>query len=91
MTLYYVWSPDQGGKQEYSKRIDAIDEEHAAELWAEWEDSHSAEYTIVSGEEVTVCVVEDGQDEVRTYVVIGESVPRYFATEKALTGEIDER
>lgn len=82
MELYYVWKPDQGSCEEFSKRIVAVDAERAAERWAEWDDVESAEYDIVSGNEAEVCVKNAKTGEVRTFIVSGESVPIYTAIEK---------
>jgi len=82
MAFYYAWKSDQGSYEEFSKRIDAVDAEHAAERWAAWDDAHSAEYDIVSGNAAEVCVKDTEFGEIRTFIVTGESVPSYTAVKK---------
>ena len=79
-TEYVVWCPDRGATKEDGRHIDAFDAESAATRWAEWDDSSSADYTIVSGTpaEVLVAEVDDGAPEHR-FTVTGETCAIYRA------------
>jgi hypothetical protein len=80
MSEYRVWCPERGQNSSDARRIEAFDAEEAAELWAERDDRNSAEYSIVAGEDVVVCVrCPDGK--VSRWRVSGESVPNYIARE----------
>ncbi|UKM31213.1 hypothetical protein CrLKS3_g31 [Cylindrospermopsis phage Cr-LKS3] len=62
-----------------AKEFQAVDEEEAAESFAKWRDSWTAEYSIVSGSPAVVCVKnEDG--EISRFEVAGELEPVYFAS-----------
>ena len=76
---FKVWCPEYGGSFADAREFDAYDAEMAAEEWAEREDSDSAEYSIVGGEEKTVCVSPIESDRHETYIVSGESIPYYRA------------
>ncbi len=74
---YMVWSEDQGGTEDDARPFVAYSESDAAEEWAQWDDSHSADYLIVRGNDATVKV--RGEYGIHTFVVSGESVARYRA------------
>ena len=80
---YIVWRPDYGQTQEDGRHIDATDSERACHLWAQREDSESADYSIVSGTpaEVLVMLAEEGAP-VEAFTVYGESMPHYRAHAK---------
>lgn len=77
-----VWCPDYGQTEEDARVIAAYDPMSAAQDWAEWYDRRSADYSIIGGSHVEVCVRKVPGTYVRTYVVSGETVPQYYATEK---------
>lgn len=74
---YLVWCPELGQGPEVSKRVWVADAEEAAERWADWYDAHSADYPIVSGQDVTVCVRREGQDRVSRVRVSGQESREY--------------
>ena len=81
---YRVWCPDYGheGPEDgmaVSSR-DAYNAQNAAEIWAARSDRDSGDYTIVGGSEVTVRV-QDPDGTVTQWIVYGEAVPSYSATE----------
>lgn len=76
---WLVWSADSG--EDDAREIYATDESDAAEKWAEREDLNSAEYSIVRGNSVTVCVRGTVAGAVTRFDVSGESVPSYSARE----------
>lgn len=78
MNKYLVWCPERDQGPEEGKSIHAFEEEAAAAEWGEHDDAYSAEYSIVSGREVTVMVRDEGGQE-SSFVVSGESKPIYFA------------
>jgi hypothetical protein len=79
--IWECWCPDEGETRDDPRMIRASDAEAAAEKWAE-EDDRYGDYTIIGGNDATVCVAKPDNDEVRTFVVTGESVPEYHAEEK---------
>ena len=95
-----VWCSDDDENIHDVTPIFAADEETAAELWAEAEDVHSADYTIVGGSDETVHVCSEdeyqavewnddgtkgvGSLTVRVFIVSGEAVPSYHAKEVTL-------
>lgn len=83
MTIYEVRNVEHDDP-DWWKKVEAIDEEHAAELWAHWEDSHSAEYSIVCGRVEPVVEVRDPKGNLTRWTVSGESVPSYHARHAAI-------
>lgn len=80
MNEYLVWSPDYDQTIADARRIKAYDMRAAAEEWAEWYDSHSAEYSIVGGQGADITVAEDFDNyREETFRVEGEAVPMYRA------------
>ena len=53
---YLVWCPELGAGPEHGRQILASDAEHAATIWARYEDAASADYWIVGGDGTTVVV-----------------------------------
>lgn len=79
--VFRVWSREHHGADEDGCAVREVDAECAAERWAEEDDAHSADYTIVGGESVTVRVTgPDGA--VSWWVVSGEAVPSYTANQR---------
>lgn len=77
---YIVWVPENGEKRADGQRINALDHEDAAKVWAQWKDAHGAEYRIVGGQAVTVSVAEAfAGAEVKRFVVTGRAEPVYSA------------
>lgn len=68
-----------GAEREDACEIEAYDAESAAGEWAEQEDSHSAEYSIVSGRDTPVVCVAEGEGPAQEFSVSGEAVPTYYA------------
>lgn len=62
-----------------AKEFQAADEEEAAESFAKWRDSWTAEYSIVSGSPAVVCVKNE-HGEICRFEVTGESYPVYVAS-----------
>ncbi len=94
MLLYRVWCPEHGESVEDGTRIEASNAEEAAEDWAEHEDNSSAEYHIVGKRSRPVVCVQaaNGVGAVTQWLVRGEAVPSYYATEicsacRSLEGE----
>ncbi len=94
--LWRVWCPEDGETMYDEILIRADDAIQAAENWAERDDSDSAEYSIVGGQKVEVHVMSEADyqsapveaDEVDTtgldvkrFMVSGETVAEYYATE----------
>lgn len=76
---YMVWR--EGEDREDGKVVRANYEKEAVEKWAEWDDAHSADYIIVSGQNAQVFVaMEEEGSEVMKFEVRGESCPVYYAT-----------
>lgn len=61
--------------------IRAFDHESAAKKWGQWDDCESADYSIANGNEATVLVREVGSEDVKRFVVSGESTIVYSARE----------
>lgn len=80
MDMYLVWR-EEDGPEDGGVRIKAFDGEQAAEEWAERDDRDSAEYTIASGEEVTVVARNERDGRKTRYRVTGEAQPVYTARE----------
>lgn len=76
---YAVWCPEYGQTESDARTFRAYDQASAVEYWAEWFDGRG-DYPIVGGSDAEVCVRVPGVAEVSTFVVTGESVPRYYAT-----------
>ena len=76
---FMVWSPDHGSTEDDAREIEAHVAWDAAQQWADNDDSESADYSIVRGNNAKVCV-RDG-DRVRTFDVSGETVAQYTARE----------
>lgn len=83
---HLVWCPLQGETEEDAITIRARDAEQAAEAWAERSDRESADYTIVRGSEARICVRTVLSGELRRFIVRGESVPKYDASEDRTVG-----
>ena len=66
---------------EEGKTIDAYDHQSAAEKYAEWEDSQTAEYLFAGGGEEIITVTDDRGNVSKRFRVSGETVPSYYATE----------
>ena len=82
LPLWLVWSEDYGESIDDAVKVRASDSRIAVERWAELSDSADGDYPIVSGSDVTACVVMAELKRVRTpdrYHVSGESVPKYDA------------
>lgn len=79
MREFEVWNEDSPDEV---STIKALDAEHAAEEWAEADDSNSAEYAIVSQRSEPVLSVKDGEGKIRRFKVSGEAVPSYTAREQ---------
>lgn len=83
---FFVWCPEDGEDESDAREVMAFDEEEAAEDRAEASDS-DGDYTIVGGSDATYHVrakVDPGEEQapVMVFVVTGETVPHYSATEK---------
>lgn len=76
---WLVWNTDQGGTEEFASHVYARSAEGAAELWAEQDDSTSADYLIVKGLVVIVNVKKDPDGPIERFTVTGETVPHYYA------------
>lgn len=77
---YLVWR-EEDQEREDAKRVKALYASMAAENWAEWHDSWTADYNIVRGDEVRVFVALDVDgSKPELYEVTGESRPVYNAT-----------
>lgn len=76
---YLVWREDDD--RDDAKRVKANYASQAAENWAQWSDSWSADYTIVRGEEARVFVAldQDGSTP-ELFEVSGEQCAVYSAT-----------
>lgn len=79
MSRFKIWCPDLGQEQSDAQACSAIDEQGAVEEWAEWSDSHSADYDIVGGKERKVSVLNLDTSEISEWTVTGESLPIYRA------------
>ena len=76
--IFLVWESENDETD--AREVRAFDEESAAEKWAEEDDCNSAEYDIISGNDVEVTVkAPDGT--IKKFKVSGESVPQYHADE----------
>jgi hypothetical protein len=78
--VFEVQEIEYHGEDEWEE-IRAVDEQDAAEKYAEKSDCDSAEYSIVSGSDAEVWVRKKGDSEVKKFMVSGESVPTYHADE----------
>ncbi len=75
---FSVWV--EGSSEEFSSSVTAIDEEHAAEVYAECEDVADASYAIAGGKKVTLFIrAPDG--ELTKRLVSGEMVAEYSSEE----------
>jgi len=72
MKQFEVWCPENGQTREDAITIAAFDAELAGTLWDEWHDGYTAEFEIVNGTELLVCVSECGADTVQEFTVYGE-------------------
>ena len=84
MNTYIVWCPDYGQSEEDGRTVHADCAQYAAQQWAHWQDYHSADYLIVSGQYTAVRVrlsdpASDDERKILRYLVWGESVPQYTA------------
>lgn len=79
---FLVWCEEQGATEDDAETIHAHDAEDAAEKWADRDDRSSAEYLIVAQKwEPTVTVKDQRDGEMKRFIVTGEAVPSYSATE----------
>jgi hypothetical protein len=79
-----IWRPDHGEERGDRHPERGEDAEAAVTLWAERDDSDSAEYSIVGGEEATVHVCPhdaDGDAQHEVWRVYGEAQPVYHAAQ----------
>jgi len=79
------WCEDYGQKREDARKVRAHNADSAAEAWAAYEDTNSAEYNIAGGSAVTVYVVQSDAEtgtKPRRFNVEGEAVPSYTAYEQ---------
>lgn len=82
---YLVWCPEQDETQRDARKIDAFDSEHAAQMWADREDSDSADYAICAGRWEPVVYVRAPDGEVTMWRVCGETVPSYSSEQVGVT------
>lgn len=82
---WLVWRPEYGESEDDARLVMAPSAEAAAADFGEHDDSHSADYTIVGGTDVLMCVrraTDDGApvgELVERFMVSGETVPQYRA------------
>lgn len=76
---WIVWCPADGETDADARRIRSADAEGAAKQWAEDDDQLSADYRIVGGHDITVCVRPEEGGEATTWIVSGEAIPHYSA------------
>lgn len=81
---FLVWCPARGQTLADALPFDAFDAGEAAGEWANYADWHGAEFLIVGGESVVVCV-QDG-DRVTKFEVRGETTRSYWANELTEAG-----
>lgn len=81
MKQYLVWCPDLGSDADDGFAVMAHNPEDAACIWARREDSNSADYWIIGGQDANV-IVRDLQGVERALIVSGELVPSYRARSK---------
>lgn len=80
---FLVWCSETQ-EEEDAQTFYASDAEDAAKEWADRDDCESAEYQIVAQKwEPTVTVKDLRDGEVKRFVVTGEAVPSYHASEVA--------
>jgi len=79
MPIFKVWWPLMGQQQSDGAMFQARDEETAASRWGEWYDGHSAEYSIVGGQDADVLVLADGGTDPVKVTVVGEMTRSYRA------------
>lgn len=79
MGTYTVWCEDLGQEQRDGKRFAEGGPREAAAEWARWSDWHSADFSIVGGQDAEVCVYDERTGAVSRWTVSGESVPEYRA------------
>lgn len=77
---FIVWCPEDGETEEDGRPIKAFDSSLAAQEWAKIDDSHSADYRIVGGTDVTVTVKDVASDRIVNFLVSGETVAIYHAS-----------
>ncbi|WP_142501292.1 hypothetical protein [Klebsiella sp. 2680] len=80
MNTYLVWCPENGEEREDAREFEAHDASDAAQVWAEHDDSWSADYQIVSGISQPVVCVALGDGPVERFRVSGECVAQYYAS-----------
>lgn len=82
MKRYLVWCLDYDTTREDARIFEAIDHQDAVERWAKFEDSSSADYLIVGGQDANVMVAEDydGSEE-KNFNVGGWTEAVYLANE----------
>jgi hypothetical protein len=91
MIKFKVWCLTLHQGEEDARVIEAFDAEEAAEKWAEHEDSWSADYWIVGGEEARVMVQRSDGGGAVEFVVTGESRPAYTADAVTPNGPLNRR
>lgn len=79
MEKYLVWCPNQGSGLVDGVEIKALDPNDAACIWAQREDSESADYWIVGGSGATIVVRDLACDKEITLLVTGEATIHYTA------------
>lgn len=81
---YLVWREGEEERED-AKRVKALYASQAAENWAEWADSWSADYTIVRGTDARVFVaLDDGGTDAELFSVSGETRAIYHALPAAI-------
>ncbi|HIE9651015.1 TPA: hypothetical protein ACXRWD_002510 [Klebsiella variicola subsp. variicola] len=80
MNTYLVWCPEEGEEREDAREFEARDASEAAQVWAERDDSWSADYYIVSGNSEPVVCVALGDGPAERFRVRGECVAQYYAS-----------
>lgn len=78
LPAWLIWRPEHDQAEEDVRPTYAKHITDAVEKWAEEDDAHSADYSIVGGAAATV-TVKDTAGNVTTWTVSGEAVPSYTA------------
>lgn len=76
---WVVWSETQDESEQDGRRIEALSADAAAEEWARIEDWQSTDFTIVAGNDETVCVKNPATGEVQRFNVSGRTEAVYDA------------
>lgn len=75
---WLVWNPENGDVED-ARTFYNHDAEGAVQVWAERDDSDSADYLIVKGNPTIVCVQAKDGGPITKYRVTGEMEPHYRA------------